>query len=193
MIRTYISAVAAGLLLCGCASQEQKIASASEIKTSDDQFLPYREYTSGLMKETGGLLSQDGTRANVLIGRVDKKTGSKKFAVQVLLHYSEDRRRKFKSARSSSAEPLQLVRIEQVRKNCVKRLDMCTFSEIVDVVLPESGLRGAGAKGYPIKLFARSGDTSIIDIPRPVITSLLAKVDSDPVIATAPSRVSQSP
>ncbi len=193
MIRTYISAVAAGLLLCGCASQEQKIASASEIKTSDDQFLPYREYTSGLIKETGGLLSQDGTRANVLIGRVDKKTGSKKFAVQVLLHYSEDRRRKFESARSSSAEPLQLVKIEKSRKNCVKRLDTCTFSEIVDVVIPEAGLRGAGANGYPIKLFARSGDTSIIDIPKPVIASLLAKIDSDPVTAAAPAKVSQSP
>ncbi len=193
MLRTCFSAVAAGLLLCGCASQEQKIAAASEIKSSDDQFLPYREYTSGLMTATGGLLSQDGTRANVLIGRIDKETGSKKFAVQVLLHYSEDRRRKFKSARSSSAEPLQFVRIEQVRKNCVKRLNTCTFSEIVDVVLPESGLRGAGANGYPIKLFARSGDTSIIDIPRPVITSLLAKVDSDLAIAAAPAKVSRSP
>lgn len=193
MIRTYVSAVAAGLMLCACASQEQKIAAASEIKSSDDQFLPYREYKSGLMKETGGLFSQDGTRANVLIGRVDKATGVKKFAVQVLLHYTEDRRRKFESARSSRAEPLQLVRIDHARKNCVKRLDSCTFSEIVDVVIPEAGLRGAGAEGYPIKLFARSGDTAIIDISKPVITSLLTMIDADPAIAAAPARVSQAP
>lgn len=193
MIKTCISAIAAAAMLCACASQEQKIAAASEIKSSDDQFLPYREYKSGLMKETGGLFSQDGTRANVLIGRVDKTTGVKKFAVQVLLHYSEDRRRKFESARSSRAEPLQLVKVEQARKNCVKRLDSCAFSEIVDVAIPEAGLRGAGVEGYPIKLFARSGDTAIIDIPRPVITSLLAMIDADPAITPAPAKVSQAP
>lgn len=49
MITTCISAIATGLLLCACASQEQKIAAASEIKTSNDQFLPYREYKSGLI------------------------------------------------------------------------------------------------------------------------------------------------
>lgn len=191
MIRTYISAAAAGMLLCACASQEQKIASASEIKSSDDQFLPYREYTSGLMKETA-LLSPDGTRANILIGRVDKNSGNKRFAVQVLIHYSEDRRRRYESARSSRAEPLQLVRIDQARKNCVKRLDRCTFSEIVDVVIPEAGLRGAGSEGYPVKLYARSGATSLIDIPKPVIASLLAKIDADPAITAAPAKVSQS-
>jgi hypothetical protein len=192
VIKTCISTIAAGLVLCACASQEQKIAAASEIKSSDDQFLPYREYKSGLMKETGGLLSQDGTRANILIGRVDKSTGVKKFAVQVLLHYSEDRRRKFESARSGRGETLQLVKIEQVRKNCVKRLDTCTFSEIVDVVIPESGLRSAGVEGYPIKLFARSGATAVIDIPKPVITSLLAMTDADPANAAAPAKVSRA-
>lgn len=57
----------------------------------------------------------------------------------------------------------------------------------------EAGLRGAGAEGYPIKLFARSGDTAIIDIPRPVITSLLAMIDADPAITAAPAKVSQAP
>ncbi len=57
----------------------------------------------------------------------------------------------------------------------------------------EAGRRGAGAEGYPIKLFARLGDTAIIDIPRPVITSLLAMIDADPAITAAPAKVSQAP
>lgn len=193
MLRTWISAIAAGLVVCACASQDQKIAAASEIKSSDDQFLPYREYTSGLYTETGALLSKEAVRANVLVGRVDKTTGGKQFAVQVLLHYSEDRRRKFESARNSRAEALQLVQIERVRKNCDKKLDLCSFSEFVNILIPEPGLRGAGANGYPIKLFARSGDSTVVDIPKAVIASLLAKVDADPAIASAPAKVSQTP
>ncbi|MEQ1717187.1 MAG: hypothetical protein ABL907_14595 [Hyphomicrobium sp.] len=164
----------------GCASEQQKIDTASSIQARDDKFLPYREYTSGTMKESGPLLSGEALRLNTLIGRVDRQSGAKQFAVEVLLHYSEDHRRKFESARSAKAEALTLVKVEQIRKSCSKKLGSCDYDEVVHVVLPEAGLRGAGAEGYPVKLFARSGHTATVEIAKPVIAALLAKVDADP-------------
>lgn len=179
-------AIAVVAALSGCASQQQKVEQASAIQLNDDTFLPYRQYTSSPFKESGPPLAGEALRANILIGRVDRKSGTKQFAVEIVLAYSENHRRRFESARSAAAEPLTLLKVDQVRTACSKKLESCTYSEVVHVLLPEAGLRAAGEHGYPVKLFARTSDTAVVGIAKPVIAALLAKVDADPAAANAP-------
>ncbi len=173
------------VLLSACANQQQQIEAASGIKSNDDQFLPFRQYESGLMKEPRSPTSGDIDRFDVLLGRVDKKTGDASFAVQVLLAYAKDHRQKFQSARNAKAEKLRMIHVEDLRKSCSRSAGLCAFNEVFDVLIPETDLRGAGPEGYAIKLFARAGSEAVITIPKPVIASLLQQVDEDPARPTS--------
>ena len=173
------------VLLSACANQQQPIEAASTIKTNDDQFLPFRQYESGLMKEPRAPASGDIYRYDVLWGRVDKKTGDASFAVQVLLAYAKDHRQRFQSARNAKAQSLHMVHIENLRKGCSRSAGLCNFNEVFDVLIPETDLRGAGPEGYAIKLYARAGSEALITIPKPVIVSLLKQVDEDPARPTS--------
>lgn len=183
--KSHLALLAAGIV-AGCASQKQNVETGSQIGVRDDQFLPYREYISGIMRENAPLFSGGTNRDDeMLIGHVEKKNGAKSFGVQVVLNYDEDIRRQFQSARNNKAEDLKFIPIERIRSACSHRTGSCLFKEIVKVLIPEQDLRAAGPEGYPIKLFARSGDTTVINIPKPVIVSLLQKVDADPAALTA--------
>jgi len=180
-----IALLVAGLV-AACVSQKQNVETGSQIGVRDDQFLPYREYISGIMRENAPLFSGGTNRDDeMLIGHVEKKDGAKSFGVQVVLNYDEDIRRQFQSARNNKAQELKFIPIQRIRSACSHRTGSCLFKEIVKVLIPEQDLRTAGPEGYPIKLFARSGDTAVVNIPKPVIVSLLQKVDADPAALAA--------
>jgi hypothetical protein len=171
--------LAAAIALAGCASTEQKIAQASEIKAADDPFKPYREYSTGAVT-SGNMLGSGG---KILMARVDRKTG----AVTTLLHfqivYNDGHVRQYETARNARAEQLPLRTL--LRQGRCKLGGHCPYSDSFEVTLPEPDLRQAGADGYMIKVFARNGPEIMILVPKPMIASLLARVDADRTIAAA--------
>ena len=189
-------------LLMGCGVSEQQIAQASTIRVNDDQFLPYREYTTGGVMGGNPLGFGAGIAQKNLAARVDRKTGYTMVLLQFALAYSNPVKRGYESASNAQAQPLKVVTVTSRKHNCSRKEDTCSIYEVFQIELPQAELRQTGADGYPIKLFARAGEDIEIAIPKVLITSLFAKVDADkssgaPAATAAkpdsvPGKVSQS-
>lgn len=161
--------------LQGCMTPEQQIERASQIRTADDQFKPYREFISGEMRAANAA----GLGNKALIARVDRKTGAVTTLLEFHIVYSDTHRRLYETARNNRAELLQLSSVQRQGQCKYASGNECPYSELFTVFLPDAQLRTAGPEGYPIKIFARNGPDLLIAIPKPLITSLLAKVDAD--------------
>jgi len=165
--------IAACCVLQACASPEQQFAQASAIKANDDQFRPFREYTTGEIR-TGNAI---GLGSKQLVGRVDRQTGALTTLLQFQIAYTGDHRRSYENARNDRAEPLALNPVQRHSK-CHPR-NGCVYSEVFLVVIPEAELRQAPAAGYQVKAFARNGPDVLVTIPKELIASLFAKIDAD--------------
>lgn len=167
--------------LVGCATTEQQIAAASEIKTTDDSFRPFKEYSTGPIRSGNSL----GVGAKQLVGRVDRKTGALTLVLQFQIVYVAANKRRYEQARNARAEPLAFHTVPQ-RAQCPRNKD-CTYDELFLVTIPEAELRAAAADGYQVKAFAKNGPDLLVSIPKPLISSLFARIDADRSGAPPPS------
>ncbi len=172
----------AGLLAASCASDQQKIDAASNVSLTDDQFRPYREYSTGFIDGA----TTSGLDSKRLVARVDRKTGAVAASLEFIVTYKGRLKYTYDTARNSKAEPLKVGVIAHKASSCKRSESTCIYTEVVGVAIPEADLRRAPAEGYPVKLFAHLGPDALIPIPKQLITSLLAKVDGEKSTAVAP-------
>lgn len=165
--------------LAACASTQEKIAETAAVRVQDDSFLPYREFTTGVLQGGDSLTWTQGLSQKLLAARVDRKTGAAEFFLQFNLVYVNDAKRGYESVRNAKAQLLKLVSIKSRKSRCSRKSDSCIVNETLQIFLPEQDLRQVTQGGYPVKLFARSGPHVQIDIPKAWIDSILAKVDAD--------------
>ena len=154
--------------------------SAPEIAVRDDNFRPYREYTTGKQLVS----TYPNTFAAELIGRVDRKTGATTTLISADFAYQDDRMRKYESARDARAEALPLQGISRVR-SCEQHV--CVHEEKFAVEIPEDALRRAPAGGYQPKIFARDGGDTTVTIPKGQIDLLLAALHKQSPQDAAPT------
>lgn len=133
----------------------------------DDPFRPYREYGSGPVRTQSGTTIVE----TELQARVDRKTSAVTLLLRTTIAYTGSRQRKYESARTSAAELLAMEKIAH-SSQCEKRGE-CVYSEILEIGLPEAGLRAAGPRGYAIKVFGAAGGDVTITIPGGVIASVM--------------------
>lgn len=178
-IRTpnFSHALVAVLALSGCATSDQQIAKASEIKTTDDSFRPFKEYSTGLIKSGNAL----GVGAKQLVGRVDRKTGALTMVLQFQIVYVAGNKRRYEQARNVRAEPLAFHTVPR-RADCPRNKD-CTYDELFLVTIPEAELRTASAEGYQVKAFAKNGPDVLVSIPKLLIANLFAQIDAERGVA----------
>ena len=188
MVRGLFLVLIAVLTASACASQQDKIDVASQIVKTDDQFLPYREYTSGALRSS----TANGLDGSILVARIDRKTGALSTAVQYVSVYTHDGKYNYQSARNSRAEQLKLSVISRRSGHCSRKDGTCTHDEVLHIDIPEDALRQAPAEGYQVKLFARLGPDALITIPKQMIVSLFAKIDADRGVAAPAAQPSSA-
>ncbi len=169
-------ALSGSALLAACAGG----ASAPTVSLRDDNFRPYREYTTGQRT----VRVYPNTLMTELVARVDRKTGAAKTLLVADFRYWGTRMRKYESARNASAEALTFEQISRHR-SCEK--GDCLYDEQFTVEIPESDLRRAEAGGYPLKVFAREGSDTTLAIQKPDIERLFAALDKPSPQAAAPT------
>jgi hypothetical protein len=176
----HLVGVVAALFLCGaCATSEQQIAQASVVQVADDQFKPFREYSSGPLKSSSG----DTLQIAMLAVRIDRKAGARQILTEVSVHYTSGWDRNYLRARDSAAQELPT---KVVARNGQCRKNVCDRWEIVNIGISETALRQAPGSGYQFKLFAsKTGDDVLVTLPKPVIVSLFAKADGEATPASS--------
>ena len=178
------------LIASACASEQQKIEAASgSVSLVDDQFRPFREYSTGFIDGA----TTSGLDSKRLIARVDRKTGALSTSLEFIVTYKGRLKYTYDTARNSKAEPLKVGVIAHKASNCKRSESTCIYMEVVGVAIPEAELRNAPAEGYPVKLFAHLGPDALIPIPKQLIVALLAKVDGEKTVATAPPSARAAP
>lgn len=176
--------VAAALVACWMlqagAPAAQQAAQSGQIQVRDDQFTPYREYTTGRVRA--------GTYPNLLAlelnGRIDRKSGALTTLLNVEFAYVSDHKRGYETARNSQAQPLRFTRLSS-HGRCPPGAK-CSYGELFTVEIPEAELRQAAPEGYQLKVFARNGPGAVVSIPKAQIVALLARIDADRVARTKP-------
>ena len=176
-------------MAASCASEQQKIEAASTVWLTDDQFRPYREYSTGFIDGA----TTSGLDSKRLVARVDRKTGALTAALEFIVTYKGRLKYTYDTARNSKAEPLKVGVIAHKASSCKRSESTCINMEVVGVAIPEAELRNAPAEGYPVKLFAHLGPDALIPIPKQLIVSLLAKVDGEKTTAVAPPAAPAAP
>jgi hypothetical protein len=174
----FLAVVLTGLALTACASKEQQIAAAAKIQTEDDQFKPYRQYSTGRVKD---ILIDVGSYRQIeteLLANVQRTTGARAFGLQVEIKYTGPVPRKYTEARNVKAEQLQVDRIFQRSHDCSRKLDSCDHKEIVLIQIKEAALRAVGNEGYRLKLYPKIGQGVELNIPKSLTVALFATVDA---------------
>ena len=170
------------VMAAACASEQQKIeAASSSVSLVDDQFRPFREYSTGFIDGA----TASGLDSKRLIARVDRTTGALATSLEFIVTYKGRLKYTYDTARNSKAEPLKVGVIAHKASSCKRSESTCIYMEVVGVAIPEADLRNAPAEGYPVKLFAHLGPDALIPIPKQLIVSLLAKVDGAKTAAVA--------
>jgi hypothetical protein len=177
----------AGLALTACASKEQQIAAAAKIQTNDDQFKPYRQYTTGQVKE---ILIDVGSYRQIqteLVANVQRTTGARVFGLQVEINYTGPVPRKYVEARNVKAEQLRVDQVFHRSHDCSRKLDSCNHKEIIMIQISEPELRAVGNEGYRLKLYPKVGQGVELNIPKSLTVALFATVDAgEKQVAVAP-------
>ena len=181
-----IGAVFGALLVGACATAEQKIAAASKIDFRDDPFSAYREYTTGALTRT----NVDGSDVVLLAARINRKSGQTTTFVSVSIIYKTLERRHYEHAANGQAEALQVQKLP-VQGGCDFGKKHCQFIETLHVVIPEAVLRQVSPAGYQFKIFAKLGFELLVTLQKPVVDSLLEKIDADRAHPPGPAQVSQ--
>lgn len=170
---TMAGVLLAPIWLAACAATGQQIASAGDIRVTDDSFRPFKEYATAPIKSGNAL----GIGMKQLVGRVDRKSGALTTLLQFEIVYNSDNKRRYEQVRNARAEPLALQKVPR-KATCTRGGD-CTYDELLLVTIPEAELRAAPAEGYMVKAFAKAGPDILVSIPKPLIESLFAAIDKD--------------
>jgi hypothetical protein len=141
--------------------------------TKDDPFRPYREIETGVFRYG----NHPGVMAIKLVAQVDRKSGQTVTLLKVHHSYTGQHRHNYESARNAKAEPLKFTSVARYG-NCQVRTN-CPIDEMYMVDIPEADLKSAGPKGYPFKVFPRTGPDVVITVPPEMITSLFALLEAD--------------
>lgn len=104
---------------------------------------------------------------------LDRETQTSKHQLYVDIGYIGDWRF-YDRAADDDAHQLDVV---QIATNVGSCRGGCSLSETVGVTLPEGTLRAKAATGFQIKLFAKSGDSLVLDITPQQIATQLAAID----------------
>jgi hypothetical protein len=139
----------------------------------NDPFTPYQEYISNTIKQG----FHETHLQYRIIGRRDRKTGSVTTLARVGIGYIGNHQRKYEIARNNRAETLPITVIVRT-PGCMKK--PCPYVEEFDVEIPEAELRAGAAASYAFKVFARMGQEHVVDIPKPLIRSLIDGIDGVP-------------
>ena len=173
--------VAAALLAYGtlqaCAAVAQTVQ-PGQIQLRDDQFRPYREYTTGRIR--------GGTHPNLLEielnGRIDRQSGAVTTLFHVEFAYLGSRKRNYEAARNSRAQTLAFTKLGSSGRCSAGRT--CPYSEVFTIEIPLTELRQVPSEGYQFKVFARQGPDAQLGMAKAQIMALLAKIDADRLTRT---------
>lgn len=180
-MRGPLALLTVAIALGGCGAQQGSLETAKpaavqsapqSVAIQDDQFKPYREVATSEVRV--------GAFPNVLVmtlsARLDRASPKVQPMLRVEIGYVARAKRTYDTVRNTAAEQL---RHDNVASNarCKPGVE-CTYSEILQIQLPEPELRQAKVTGYRMKLFARNGPAIEIGIPGVQITALFDKVDA---------------
>jgi hypothetical protein len=187
VIRSTVQLLAAAFVLAACASPQAPIETASSVKSLDDPFRPYREYSTSKIQGGNPLGPGIGIGINEkqLAARVDRKTGAVATFLEFEVAYTGALRRSYERATNVQAEMLPVTALAHHASDCNRQTGTCSHFELLHIAIPESGQRSAGADGFPIKIFARTGPDIEVAVPKELIVALLAKVDADRMALSA--------
>lgn len=176
--RTVVAVLMSCGFAAGCAGPGLDSPEAKATKVINDNFLPYQELTTALLRSGNGTTEIATMR---LIGRRDRKNGSVTTHAVVAIHYHQKLGRRYETARNANTELLPLHRLQNEGTGCRKENGCVHFEEFL-IDIPEPQLREANAagKGYPIKLFARAGGGTEYPIPPVLVASLMGALDGAP-------------
>lgn len=102
---------------------------------------------------------------------VDRRTTLAEHQLYVAIDYVDGARGYWRAANDDVQEMAvtQLI-FDKGSRSCK---GLCDYSEAIGIDLPEALLEAKASTGFQIKLYARSGDTLILDIPREEIAAQL--------------------
>lgn len=176
--RVLYAVLATSMAVTACASPAQQITTASQIKTDDDQFKPFRQYKTGAIRNQPFDRPGDANHEMELAAQIQRTGGARAIGLQVRITYSGDFVRTYQEARNAKADLLHIQKVVHQSSGCSKQYSGCSRIEFVVVDIPEAELRNAGNEGYPIKLFPKVGAGLQLTIPKSLIASLFTAVDA---------------
>jgi hypothetical protein len=105
---------------------------------------------------------------------VDRRTTLAEHQLYVAIDYVDGARGYWRAA-NDDAQDMAVTRLifDKGTRGCK---GLCDYSEAIGIDLPEPLLEAKAATGFQIKLYARSGDTLILDIPREEIAAQLKAI-----------------
>jgi hypothetical protein len=105
---------------------------------------------------------------------VDRRTTLAEHQLYVAIDYVDGARGYWRAA-NGDAQDMAVTRLifNKGTRGCK---GLCDYSEAIGIDLPEALLEAKAAAGFQIKLYARSGDALILDIPREEIAAQLKAI-----------------
>lgn len=105
---------------------------------------------------------------------LDRRTTLAEHQLYVAIDYVDGARGYWRAA-NDDAQDMAVTRLvfDKGTRGCK---GLCDYSEAIGIDLPEALLEAKAATGFQIKLYARSGDTLILDIPREEIAAQLKAI-----------------
>ncbi len=185
VVRRCLMAFIGSVVLSACVSPQQQLATASAIKATDDQFMPFRQYESGTIREMPGGIPGLSTEKQ-LLAQVNRTTGGTAVALHIKITYITSSHHTYNDARAANAQPLPMRKISSKRSDCSKAWGNCLYRQEHVVDLPAEALRHAGAEGFPVKLFSPTGPAILVEIPKSLISAVFAAMENgEKTIASA--------
>jgi hypothetical protein len=145
------------LMLAACQS---RVLPPPTVAVVNDQFKPTIE-VKGIDYSLHNL---DLWSDAYLTSSVDKKSGAVDHALFAILQYT-DGERHYTQAGDDSGSPLPVQPTYQQRSDC-SRHQICDYQENILISLSESYLRAKLPTGVKIKIWAKDGNSVIVDIDR---------------------------
>jgi hypothetical protein len=169
---TVLASALLGLAACGETISSDGGGSARWV---DDKFKPHQQISSEPVHMTGPW----GRLGMALLARRDRTTGSFTTHAVVSVAYNGTYTRQYEEARSASTELLAFRQLVHTGAGCQKA-GGCPHSHTFEIAVPEAALRKAlaASDGYPIKMFARTGEATLFPITAGQVRTLLQAIDA---------------
>lgn len=144
----------------------------------DDNFLPYREINTAsfeVAQAAGGIVR------GRLVARIDKSSGAVTTHAVLGVVYTQKLGRHYEQARNARAEPLSFRSLAHDGTGCRKQSG-CAHLQFFEVDIPEADLKRAAAsgEGYPIKMFGKTGVSTLYPVPKELVAELVKSIEASP-------------